>query len=180
VVTAGIRASLPSAADIHSRETDFSGARLIPADPHRVNGAVAGARAALIAHVSAELTTTPAKSRALSVAQETKIRTRLVAELGELHELEDRLRADLAAGIETRRGAQNDETDDPEGSNLAFEGLQVGAMLQQTRRHIDEIEEALGRLDLGTYGTCVECSGTIAAGRLEARPSTSYCINCAS
>jgi DnaK suppressor protein len=130
--------------------------------------------------VSAELTTTPAPSRALSVAQETKIRTRLVASLGELRELQSRLRADIAAGIETRRGAQNDETDDPEGSNLAFEGLQVGAMLQQTDRHIDEIEHALARLDHGSYGTCIECDGKIAAGRLDARPSTAHCIDCAS
>lgn len=134
-----------------------------------------------MAPVSAELSTSTARpTRSLSVAQQTKLRTRLIAELQELHDLEDRLRVEIAEGIETRRGAQNDETDDPEGSNLAFEGLQCSAMLQQTTRHVDEITAALARLDGGSYGTCVECSGAIAAGRLDARPSTAYCISCAS
>lgn len=130
--------------------------------------------------VSAELTTTASPRRTMTTAQETKLRTRLVAELHDLRELQDRLRSDIAAGIETRRGAQNDETDDPEGSNLAFEGLQATAMLQQTGRHADEISAALARLDHGSYGTCLQCERAIATGRLEARPATAHCIDCAS
>lgn len=119
-------------------------------------------------------------TRSLTVAQQTKVRTRLVAELQELRETEERLRVEIAEGIESRRGAQNDETDDPEGSSLAFEGAQASAMLQQARRHAAEIAEALDRLDGGRYGTCVECDGAIARGRLDARPSTAHCIDCAS
>lgn len=131
--------------------------------------------------VSAELTSTqPRTTRSLSVAQQTKLRTRLIAELQELRDLQERIRLEIADGIATRRGAQNDETDDPEGSNLAFEGLQSAAMLQQTTRHVEEISAALARLDAGSYGTCIECDGEIARGRLEARPSTAHCIGCAS
>lgn len=108
------------------------------------------------------------------------MRTRLIAELQEVRDLEQRLRLEIADGIATRRGAQNDENDDPEGSNLAFEGLQSAAMLQQTSRHADEICAALKRLDGGSYGFCAECDGQIPRGRLDARPSTAFCIDCAS
>ena len=41
-----------------------------------------------------------------------------------------------------------------------------------------EIDVALGRIDAGTYGTCVSCGGDIAPGRLEAYPWASLCIDC--
>lgn len=47
-------------------------------------------------------------------------------------------------------------------------------------RAIVAINEALGRLDGGTYGRCVECEGTIGHARLEAVPETTTCISCAS
>lgn len=108
------------------------------------------------------------------------MRTRLVAELQDLRDVEERLLGEIADGIESRRGAQNDETDDPEGASLAFEGAQASAMLQQARRHAAEVAAALERLDGGRYGTCVECDGAIARGRLDARPATAHCIDCAS
>lgn len=135
---------------------------------------------AVLGHVTPPSSTPTRTPRSLSVAQQTKLRTRLVAELQELREVQERLQLEIAAGIETRRGAQNDETDDPEGASLAFEGAQSSAMLQQARRHADEVAAALARLDGGSYGTCVECDGAIASGRLDARPSTAHCIDCAS
>jgi RNA polymerase-binding transcription factor len=40
------------------------------------------------------------------------------------------------------------------------------------------IEEALGRLDAGTYGSCVTCGRPIGDDRLEAIPYASQCIEC--
>lgn len=131
--------------------------------------------------MTAELKPTTPKSTdgALTAAQRTRIRTRIVADLQGLHELEEQLRHTVADGIESRRGSSNDEIDDPEGSNTAFEGAQSRAMLDQTTRHAQEMSIALARLDQGTYGTCTSCGGTIPMGRLEARPSTEHCISCA-
>jgi DnaK suppressor protein len=42
-----------------------------------------------------------------------------------------------------------------------------------------EIEAALTRIDIGRYGTCVNCGTDIAAERLEAYPWASACIECA-
>jgi DnaK suppressor protein len=40
------------------------------------------------------------------------------------------------------------------------------------------IDEALGRIDAGTYGVCESCESDIAEARLEALPFTRLCISC--
>jgi len=41
-----------------------------------------------------------------------------------------------------------------------------------------QIDAALGRIEEGTYGTCVGCGREIALGRLETQPWASLCIDC--
>ena len=41
-----------------------------------------------------------------------------------------------------------------------------------------KIEEALGRIETGTFGNCMECEETIEPRRLEARPVSTLCIAC--
>jgi DnaK suppressor protein len=41
------------------------------------------------------------------------------------------------------------------------------------------IEDALERVENGTYGTCEECSGSIPKARLDALPHTPVCVKCA-
>ncbi len=130
--------------------------------------------------VSAELTSSQAVTgRPLTAGQRARMRARLVDDLQEARNLETRLRHDVADGIASRRGSTNDEVDDPEGANTAFEGAQSNAMVQHTRRHIDEILAALVRLDVATYGACERCGGAISKPRLDARPAAAYCIACA-
>ena len=45
---------------------------------------------------------------------------------------------------------------------------------------LEQIEGALERIEDGTYGSCVECSGRIPKMRLNAIPYTPYCVKCAS
>jgi RNA polymerase-binding protein DksA len=40
------------------------------------------------------------------------------------------------------------------------------------------IDEALGRIDQGTFGTCGRCGKPIAEERLDALPYTNRCIDC--
>lgn len=42
------------------------------------------------------------------------------------------------------------------------------------------INEALERIEDGTYGTCTDCQSKIARARLDAIPYTPLCIECAS
>ncbi|GMG81867.1 TraR/DksA C4-type zinc finger protein [Paralimibaculum aggregatum] len=41
------------------------------------------------------------------------------------------------------------------------------------------IEAALGRIEAGEYGYCVNCGEAIAPGRLEAVPHAARCVRCA-
>jgi DnaK suppressor protein len=46
------------------------------------------------------------------------------------------------------------------------------------RKLLNKIKEASERIENGTYGICDECGDDIASDRLEARPVTTYCIDC--
>jgi DnaK suppressor protein len=48
------------------------------------------------------------------------------------------------------------------------------------RKLIAKIQEALERIEEGTYGTCEICGGDISEKRLRARPVTTMCIACKS
>lgn len=48
------------------------------------------------------------------------------------------------------------------------------------RKLIAKIEEALRRLEEGSYGVCEECGEKIGTARLKARPVTTLCIECKS
>lgn len=52
-------------------------------------------------------------------------------------------------------------------------------LIENQQGTLDQIHEALGRIDAGTFGQCVECSGPIAKPRLQAIPYTPFCIECA-
>ncbi len=95
----------------------------------------------------------------------------------------DRLAAlerDHAGIVEAAGSANNDDEHDPEGATIAFEREHVAALLDQTREHLGQVDAALCRVDEGRYGRCERCGQPIAAGRLEARPTATLCIRCAS
>ena len=46
------------------------------------------------------------------------------------------------------------------------------------RKLILKIDEALDRIDEGSFGLCEECEGPIGAERLRVRPVTTLCIAC--
>lgn len=43
---------------------------------------------------------------------------------------------------------------------------------------LDELDDALNRIEQGTYGVCESCGGKIAKARLTAKPFASLCISC--
>jgi DnaK suppressor protein len=46
------------------------------------------------------------------------------------------------------------------------------------RKLIAKMQEAIKRIDEGTFGICEVCGGNISEKRLMARPVTTQCINC--
>jgi RNA polymerase-binding transcription factor DksA len=53
------------------------------------------------------------------------------------------------------------------------------SLLQNEGQVLEEIAEALKRLDAGTFGKCEECQGAIPKARLQALPYTRHCVKCA-
>lgn len=51
---------------------------------------------------------------------------------------------------------------------------------ESAARELVETDEALHRMDLGTYGRCETCGGAIGRQRLLALPTARFCIACAS
>jgi len=46
------------------------------------------------------------------------------------------------------------------------------------RKLMNKVEEALDRIEDGSYGVCEGCGEEISVKRLEARPVAKYCIDC--
>lgn len=53
------------------------------------------------------------------------------------------------------------------------------AFIDSARERLADIDAALARMDEGEYGTCVDCGETIPTARLEARPLSIRCMECA-
>ena len=70
---------------------------------------------------------------------------------------------------------QGDMADQASGNNE----VHIQLKLKQTDAKIlQAIEEALVRLDKGTYGVCRDCGEPISTARLNAIPWTRVCITC--
>ena len=52
-------------------------------------------------------------------------------------------------------------------------------LIENEQETLEQVMEALARVDAGTYGTCQECGNPVAKPRLQALPHTRYCIECA-
>ncbi len=46
------------------------------------------------------------------------------------------------------------------------------------RKKLEQVDDALHRIENGEYGECEECGGEIASGRLEAMPFSRLCVTC--
>jgi DnaK suppressor protein len=90
------------------------------------------------------------------------------------------LRAERDEIASARELANTDDEHDPEGATIAFEHARLGALLDQARDHLAEIERAAQRLQGGVLDLCELCGAEIAPARREARPTATTCINCAS
>jgi DnaK suppressor protein len=80
----------------------------------------------------------------------------------------------LAATMENN-SRQGDMADQADGNNE----VHIQLKLKQTDDKIlQAIEEALARLDKGSYGMCRDCGEPISPARLNAIPWTRVCITC--
>ncbi|HTS96278.1 MAG TPA: TraR/DksA C4-type zinc finger protein [Streptosporangiaceae bacterium] len=97
----------------------------------------------------------------------------------------EEIRSELEKSISVLKGEQEQEErvldypQDPAdaGANLS-ESERSEAILAMARTQRSEVVEALRRIELGTYGTCLDCGAGVPEGRLEARPEAARCVKC--
>jgi len=69
----------------------------------------------------------------------------------------------------------------PDGAGDGSGQPEARALLHRAvaaRRKLADVEEALGRLAAGRFGSCEQCGSPIPAGLLAAMPETRYCGRC--
>ena len=101
--------------------------------------------------------------------------------------LQQRLRGDAANLAEEAMGRNQDIVGGgaPGTGDAADVGLDIASMeqtltlLRNEEQVLEEIADALQRMDVGTYGQCEECERAIPKTRLRALPYARYCVPCA-
>jgi RNA polymerase-binding protein DksA len=83
-----------------------------------------------------------------------------------------------ALAIEREPGDTQFDEESGEGDTLTVERERDLALSATARQIVEEIDQALVRMDNGTYGVCDVCGDKIAIARLEAIPYAQLCINC--
>jgi DnaK suppressor protein len=100
--------------------------------------------------------------RGLARARLLAERARLIEEIGEVIAMPDQMTYGSQAAAATQ----------------VFEQERELAMRERASLHLVAVDEAIARLDDGSYGTCVRCGRPIASERLEALPWAAHCIEC--
>jgi RNA polymerase-binding protein DksA len=107
---------------------------------------------------------------------------------GRLSEERDRLLEVIREIEEEREEVRLSETSserspDPntaEGGSLAFELEKELSVAKNAEDLLAKVDEAMGRIEEGSYGNCVECGKAIPVARLDALPYATLCVECAS
>ena len=95
-------------------------------------------------------------------------RDELTAELGEMTTIERDPHASVSFGKRIGEGT----TEAVERLNRVGTARELGAMLEDVDRALQKVED-------GTYGICDRCGRLIPEARLEARPWSVLCVECA-
>ena len=101
--------------------------------------------------------------------------------LKEIRKKLNRQREELISEAGIALTALPDETIFPELGDQASAEIDRNFMLKlkgRERKLLAKIDEAIEKIDNGTYGICESCGEEINLKRLEARPVTTMCIEC--
>ena len=94
-----------------------------------------------------------------------------------------KLRQDLLSEAEQTLNSKisTEKESFPDPTDQAVAELDNNFLLKLRGREqklLKKIDEAISRIDGGTYGVCEECGGQISVKRLEAIPWTACCLEC--
>ena len=97
----------------------------------------------------------------------------------------DEMRAQTVRSVQhdIEEGREHQKDDGMDTYDLASDARdqEINVILtDRVREKLAAIDEALSRIDDGSYGLCEECGLDIAEGRLAALPFTRLCVSCQS
>jgi DnaK suppressor protein len=131
-----------------------------------------GARSVQLGSVTlrALMATTPLTEKQLRARRE-ELEAERVQLLGQVAEL------DAEADVNNWREGGFD--DDPaDAGSASFERETAQSLSNHARGLLTQIDDALRRMDRGTYGSCDRCEKQIEPARLEALPYATLCLDC--
>ena len=109
-----------------------------------------------------------------------QMRTKLLEKKAAEIALAERLRAEANALTASREAGDDTSREDEggDGSTFAVDRADLLFNAEQMMATVDEINEALWRMDRGTWGMCTSCGDPIMKARLEYWPEASMCVEC--
>jgi RNA polymerase-binding protein DksA len=120
-------------------------------------------------------------SRDLAQSTIDRFRKRLEEERERLAGVIDEIQAEQEEVRLTE--TSSDRSPDPntaEGGSLTIELEMELSLAKNAEDLLGKVDEALIRIDEGSYGDCSECGRPIPVARLEVLPYTKFCVECAS
>ena len=108
--------------------------------------------------------------KALTKAELAKFRKALLALREKVYRSVDNARQNIRHHNEADNGGDD-------GASI-FDKFLALERAGNTKDILNRIDEALGRMDDGTYGKCLACGNPIRRVRLEVQPFSKYCIKC--
>lgn len=109
----------------------------------------------------------------MKAADKKKYKERLLA-------LRGRLRGDVSSLAQVAMKASGSGNAAASSGDEGNEQEFTFSLMENEEETLDQIENALERIDDGSYGSCVECNARIPKTRLNVIPHTAYCVKCAS
>jgi len=96
-----------------------------------------------------------------------------------LEEMRAQLLRNVQQDLNEVRDASKDEGMDTYDLASDARDKEINLILgDRDREKVQAIDEALSRVDDGSYGICESCESDIAEARLQALPFTRLCVNC--
>ncbi len=109
-----------------------------------------------------------------------EVRDRLIQQRTE-HQHRLALLKEELLGATASQNLEGTSTNHPaDSSSDAFLAETDVSSIMEMEHELVEFDDALRRIEHGTYGQCVDCRGQIDPARLAARPSAARCLRCQS
>jgi RNA polymerase-binding protein DksA len=120
-------------------------------------------------------------SRDLAQSTLDRLRRRLGEERGRLLEVIQEIEEEREEVRLTETSSERSpDPNTAEGGSLAFELEKELSVARNAEDLLSKVDEAMMRMDEGTYGNCIECGKPIPVARLDALPYATLCVECAS